>query len=42
MSVHVLWNLLSELRKRDKMLGLRLINSIIEEHECQIIFIIWH
>ena len=43
MSVHVLLNLLNELRKRDKMPGLpsilslfatSLINSIIQEHEC--------
>ena len=43
MSAHVLLNLLNELRKRDKMLGLlsilslfatSLINSIIQEHEC--------
>ena len=43
MSAHVLLNLLNELRKRDKMRGLpafylffatRLINSIIQEHEC--------
>ena len=49
MSVHVLLNLLNELRKRDKMRGLssfslffatRLINSIIQEHEYKIIFII--
>ena len=44
MSAHVLLNLLSELGKRDKMLGLpsilsfffatSLINSIMQEHEC--------
>ena len=43
MSAPVLLNLLKELRKRDKMLGLlsilisfamSLINSIIQEHEC--------
>ena len=44
MSAHVLLNLLNELGKRDKMLGLlsilslffatSLINSIIQEHEC--------
>ena len=46
MSAHVLLNLLNELRKRNKMRGLRdcrafylffamgLINSIINEHEC--------
>ena len=43
MSVHVLLNLLNELRKRDKMRCLssilsffstRLINSIIQEHKC--------
>ena len=31
MNAHVLLNLLNELGKRDKM---RLINSIIQEHEC--------
>ena len=50
MSAHVLFNLLNALRKRDKMRGLqndvfypfsstRLINSIIREHECYILFI---
>ena len=43
MSAHVLLNLLNKLRKRDKMGGLpsilslfrnRLVNSIIQEHEC--------
>ena len=39
MSAHVLLNLLSELRKRDKMLdylffATSLINSIIQEYEC--------
>ena len=43
MSTHVLLNLLNELGKRDKMLGLPsilylfrndLINSIMQEHEC--------
>ena len=34
MSAHVLLNLLNELRKRDKMRGLSLINSIKQEHEC--------
>ena len=43
MSAYVLFNLLNELRKRDKMRGLpsissffatSLINSIIQEHEC--------
>ena len=43
MSAHVLLNLLNELRKIDKMLGLpsilsifewSLINSTIQEHEC--------
>ena len=51
MSAHVIFDLLNELRKRDKMRGLlafyhffatTLINSIIQEHECQIIFIMWH
>ena len=49
MSAHVLLNLSNELRKRDKMRGLpsilslfatSLINSIIQEHECQILFIV--
>ena len=48
MSYHVLLNLLNELGKRDKMRGLpsicffcatSLINSIIQEHECYILFI---
>ena len=42
MSAHVLFDLLNELGKRDKMRGLlamRLINSIIQEHECKILFI---
>ena len=43
MNAHVLSNLLNELRKRNKMRGLKniylffamsLINSIIQEHEC--------
>ena len=51
MSAHVLLNLLNELGKRDKMRGLPSIlslfrnefkiYSIIQEHECQILFIIW-
>ena len=49
MSAHVLLNLLNELGKRDKMRGLssilflfrnELINSIIQEHERQILLII--
>ena len=48
MSAHVLLNFLNELGKRDKMRGLPsilhiatcLINSIIQEHECEILFII--
>ena len=48
MSAHVLLNLLNELGKRDKMQGLPGIlslfrnefNSIIQEHECKILFII--
>ena len=52
MSAHVLLNLLNELEKKDKMRGLSsifffffffatsLIDSIIQEHECKIIFII--
>ena len=51
MSAHVLLTLLNELRKRDKMRGLpsiylffttSLINSMIQEHECQILFITGH
>ena len=48
MSAHILLNLLNNLRKRDKMLGLAsilsliLINSIIHEHECYILFILQH
>ena len=49
MSAHILSNLLSELGKRDQMRGLSsiylffatsLINSIIQEHVCSILFII--
>ena len=49
MSAHVLLNLLNELGKRDKLRGLpsilsllatSLINSIKQEHECSILFII--
>ena len=43
MSVHILLNLLNELRKSDKMRGffaMSLINSMIQEHKCYIIFII--
>ena len=49
MSAHVLLNLLNELGKIDKMRGLssilslfrnELINSIIQRHECKILFII--
>ena len=50
MSAHVLLNLLNKLRKRDKMRGLpsilsfffatSLINSIIQEHKCKILFIV--
>ena len=49
MSVHVLLNLLNELRKSDKMRGLpcilslfrnRFNKSIIQEQECYILFII--
>ena len=44
MSGHVLLNLLNELRKRDEMRGLQtsLINLMIQEHECKILFIILH
>ena len=50
MSTHVLLNLLNELRKRDKMRCLpsiislfatSLINSIIQEHEWLILFIMF-
>ena len=34
MSAHVLLNLLNELGKVDRMRGLSLINSKIQEHEC--------
>ena len=46
MSDHVLLNLLNELGEKDKMLAsyrfspMSLMNSIIQEHECQILFII--
>ena len=49
MSAHVLLNLLKEVRKRNKceacrsfylFFVTRLINSIIQEHECKILFII--
>ena len=49
MSAHVLLNLLNELEKRDKIRGLpsnlslfrtRLLNSVMQEHECKILFII--
>ena len=49
MSAHVLLHLLNQLGKRDKMRGLasilslfcnNLINSIIMEHKCWILFII--
>ena len=49
MSAHVLLNLLNNLGKRDKMRGLpsilslfatSSINSLIQEHECKILFII--
>ena len=49
MSAHILLNLLNELGKRDKMRGLpsiflffatSLINSIIQMHECEILFLI--
>ena len=50
MSAHVLLNLLNELGKETKCEACRafhlfftsLINSIIQEHECKILFIIWH
>ena len=50
MSAHILLNLLNELGKSDKKRGLPsilslfttcLINSIIQEHACRILFIIW-
>ena len=49
MSAHVLLNLLNEIWRRDKMLGLpsilslfhkRIRNSIIQEHSCMFLFII--
>ena len=48
MSAHALLKLLNELRKKDKMrsfafylfFATSLINSIIQEHECKILFII--
>ena len=47
MSAHVLLNLLNELRKKIKceacilsVFAMSLIKSIIQEHECQILFII--
>ena len=41
MSAYVLLNLLNELGKRDKMRGMRIINSIIQKHECyRILFIL--
>ena len=48
MCAYVVLNLLIELRKRDKMRGLpsiltlfpNVFNSIIQEHECYILFII--
>ena len=45
MSAHVFFNLLNELEKRDKMrafylvFAICLLNSIIQEYECFIIFI---
>ena len=51
MSAHVLLNLLNELRKNDKMRGLprtlsffatSLINSIKQEYECYILYVVWH
>ena len=51
MSAPILLNLLNKLRKSDKMRGLssnltlfatNLLNSIIQEHECWILFITWH
>ena len=50
MSVHVLLNLLNEVKKSGKMWGLlsiypfftaSLIDSIAQDHECWILFIIW-
>ena len=41
MSAHVLLNLLNELGKKIRCKALP-INSIIQEHECKILFIIWH
>ena len=50
MSAHVLLNLSNKLGKRDKMacrafylfFATSLINSIIQDHECSILFIISH
>ena len=51
MSAHVLLNLLNELGEKDKMRSLSsiflffsksYIHSMIQEHECQFLFIIWH
>ena len=38
MSAHVLLNLLNELGKKISLIGI--INSILQEHECKILFII--
>ena len=40
MSAHVLLNLLNELGKDIRCSATSLINSLIQEHECKIIFII--
>ena len=48
MSAHGLLNLLNEMGKREAcrafylFFATSLINSIIQEHECYILFIIWH
>ena len=50
MCARVLLNLLNELGEKDKLRGrasyrfspTSLINSIIHEHECKILFITWH
>ena len=51
MSAHVLLNLLNEMGKKIRceavlsilsVSPISLVNSIIQEHECKILFIIWH
>ena len=40
MSAHVLLNLLDDLGEKDKFSPTRLINLLVQEHECRILFII--